>query len=336
MLKAALIGFGGITTSHRRGYYNLEKEGKVKLVAAYDINPNAFKTRVAINLGDTSDPVGESINFYTDLDEMLAKEEIDFVDICIPTYKHRELSEKLLRRGYHVLCEKPMALTSADCAEMIRASKESGKELMIGQCLRFFPAYEYMKEVVDSGRFGKVLGGLFMRLSPPPVWGWENWFMNPERSGGCITDLHIHDVDMIRYLFGEPEAVSCRATTSICVHDTVHTSLYYGGVPITAIGDWALHGVKFSASCHINFEKANITYNDSGLTIYPKDGGAPYVVELSRVSGYEGEISYFCDVIQGKIKNEKNSPESAAKTISLIEHMRASAGDNGKALNFEG
>ena len=132
MLKAALIGFGGISTTHRRGYCNLEKEGKVKLVAAYDINPNAFKTRVAINLGDVSDPVGESIHFYTDLDEMIAKEEIDFVDICIPTYKHRELSEKLLRRGYHVLCEKPMALTSADCAEMIRAAKESGKELMIG------------------------------------------------------------------------------------------------------------------------------------------------------------------------------------------------------------
>ena len=334
MLKAALIGFGGISTVHRQGYSNLENEGKVKLVAAYDINPDAFNTSVTINLGN-SDVQGENINFYSDLDRMLEKEEIDFIDICIPTYKHRELSELLLRRGYHVLCEKPMALNFADCAEMINAAKENGKELMIGQCLRFFHAFDYIKEAIDTEKFGKVLGGMFLRLSPPPVWGWENWFMNPDRSGGCITDLHIHDVDIIRYLFGEPDAVSCRTTTSISIHDTVHTAFYYGGVPITAIGDWTLDGIKFSHKSQINFEEATITFDDGGLNVYPKGGEAAYTVDLDNASGYEREISYFCDVVAGKIKNEKNPAESAAETINLVEHMRASANNQGEVITFK-
>ena len=335
MLKAALIGFGGITASHRKGYYNLEKESKVKLVAAYDINPESFVKRATINLGDSGEPMSEGLHFYTDLEEMLGKEEIDFVDICIPTYKHRELSEKLLRLGYHVLCEKPMSLTYADCAEMIRAAKESGRELMIGQCLRFYPSFDYIKAAIDDGRFGKVIGGLFTRLSPPPTWGWEKWFMNPERSGGCITDLHIHDIDVIRYLFGEPEEVSCRANTSVCLHDTVHTSLFYGNTPITAIGDWSLTGVPFSQRAQVNFEKATLISDGTSLTVYPKDGAKSYEIELEKVSGYQGEISFFCDVIEGRTKNTKNTATSAAETINLIEHMRKSAENCGETIKFE-
>ena len=265
---------------------------------------------------------------------MLDREKLDFVDICAPTFLHAELSKKVLGCGIHVLCEKPMALGFSDCEEMIRASKNAGKELMIGQCLRFYPAFDYIKAAVDDGRFGKVIGGFFSRLSAPPTWGWENWFMNPELSGGCITDLHIHDVDIIRYLFGEPEAVSCRASTSVSVNDTVHTSFFYGNTPITAIGDWSLVGFPFNASCRIDFEHATVTYGAT-LTVYPKNSAAPYDVELAAVSGYQGEIDYFCDVIEGKIKNDKNPASSAATTIRLIERMRESVNEGGKILSFD-
>ena len=335
MLKAAIIGFGGIAKSHRTGYANLKAQGKVELVCACDVDPEAFNRKITINIDSGCEDLDEHLNFYTDIDEMLDKEKVDFVDICAPTYLHAEISKKVLARGIHVLSEKPMSLDFASCEEMIAESEKSGKELMIGQCLRFYPAFDYIKAAIDDGRFGKVIGAFFSRISAPPIWGWKNWFMNPALSGGCITDLHIHDVDIIRYLFGEPEAVSCRASTSICVHDTVHTSFLYGTTPITAIGDWSLTGVQFSAECRIDFEGATVTYGAGGLVVYPKNGESTYTVDLPNVSGYQGEIDYFCDVVEGRIKNEKNPATSAATTIRLIERMRESANEGGKFLTFK-
>ena len=332
MLKAGLIGFGGIAKTHRKAFAALEKEGKATLVAACDIDPSAFTRKIKINIDDGAAELEEHINFYTELDEMLENEELDFLDICVPSFLHSRISAEMLRRGYHVMCEKPMALTYDDCTEMLRAAEESGKELMIGQCLRFYPAFDYLKAAIDDGRFGKVIGGFFERLSAPPVWGWENWFMSPERSGGCITDLHIHDVDIIRYLFGEPDAVSCHASTSICAYDTVHTSFFYGGTPITAVGDWTLSGMKFTANCRVNFERATVTYDKSIMTVYPKDGSEHYTVPLASISGHQGELSFFCDVILGKIRNVKNPASSAACTIRLVEHMRRSAEAAGETV----
>ena len=334
MLKAGLVGFGGIAKAHRKAFAKLEERGRAQLVCACDVDPEAFNKKIAINIDAEAVEFEEHINFYTDLDEMLAKEEIDFVDVCVPSFLHSKITSYILRRGYHVMSEKPMALHYADCEEMIRAANESGKELMIGQCLRFYPAFDYVKDLIDTNKFGKVTGGFFSRLSSPPIWGWENWFMDPERSGGCITDLHIHDVDIIRYLFGEPEAVSCHASTTICKHDTVHTAFYYGNTPITAIGDWTLTGIPFQAACRINFEQATVTYVGSTLTVYPKDGSESYEVPLEKISGQDGELTYFCDVIEGKIQNTKNPATSAAYTVLLVEHMRKSADENGSIVPF--
>ena len=79
MLRAALIGLGGITGSHRRGYANLEEKGIAKLVCACDINPAAIEKKLSINIDNGATPWEEKFNFYTDLEEMLAKEEFDFV-----------------------------------------------------------------------------------------------------------------------------------------------------------------------------------------------------------------------------------------------------------------
>ena len=334
MLKAGLIGFGGIAKAHRKAFLKLEELGIAELVCAYDVEPTAFNKKIDINIDSDAVGTGEHINFYNDLDEMLAKEEIDFLDICIPSFLHSKMSADMLRRGYHVMCEKPMALNYADCEEMILAAQESGKELMIGQCLRFYPVFDYIKAAIDENRFGKVIGGFFSRLSTPPSWGWENWFMDPTRSGGCITDLHVHDVDIIRYLFGEPEAISCRASSSICVHDTVHTSFMYGNTPITAIGDWTLTGVPFHADARVDFEKATLLINGTKLTVYPKDGTEAYEVPLEKISGQHAELAYFCEVIEGKRQNLKNPAISAARTIKLVEHMRRSADNGGQVIPF--
>jgi len=334
MLKAAIIGFGSISRSHRKEYLKLEQLGKVKLVCAYDVDPDAFSRVVKNNLENPSKALPEKIRYYTDLDEMLEKEEIDFVDICVPSYWHSEMSVKLLKRGYHVLCEKPMALHYSDCLAMIEAAKEADKELMIGQCLRFYPAFDEIKRIIDQERFGALQGAFFSRLNPLPTWGWKNWFADPALSGGGVTDFHVHDIDILRYLLGEPDAVSSRGTSSFSLYDALHTSLFYGKIPVTVISDWTHMGIPFSAGCYFNFEKATVVFDSSSLTVAHKKTGEREEIPLEQKSGYFGEISYFCDVIEGKIQNTKNPASSAALSIRLIETIKKSADANGEVLEY--
>ena len=334
MLRAGLIGFGGISKSHRKGYVRLEEMGKACLVCACDADPAAFERRRVINIDGNAKFKEPHLHFYTDIEEMLKKEELDFLDICTPTYTHADITCEMLRRGYHVLCEKPMALSFADCEKMVQAKEKSGRELMIGQCLRFEPAYQYLKEAIDDARFGKVLSAFFSRLSPPPTWGFENWFMDESRSGGCITDLHIHDIDMARYLFGDPSAVSCRASGHTRPHDIAHTSLLYDDMPVTVVGDWSLVGKKFAAGYQVNFAQATVICDSNGVTVYPKDGSPSYQPELEGPDGYTGEISYFCDVIEGRVENTRNPATSAAKTVRLIEALRESSDVGGVTVPF--
>ncbi len=332
MLKAALIGFGGIARTHLEGYRKLEEKGIARLAAAYDIRKEAFEKEVEINLGGDGASKAD-FHRYTDLEEMLRKETVDFVDICVPSYLHREYATRMLERGYNVLCEKPMALNSEDCEAMLTAEKKSGKHFMIAQCLRFFPEYEFLKECIDDNRYGKVLGAFFNRVSAQPLWGFENWYTDYARCGGAVTDIHIHDVDIVRYLFGEPAAVSCHATDCKTRYDIVQTSFQYGGTPISANGCWTAGKIKFAASYKVDFERASVLFEQGSVTVYPEEG-EPFRVAPGEFNGYAGEIAYFCDVICGKTENLKNPAVSAARTIRLVETMKESADHNGAMIPF--
>jgi predicted dehydrogenase len=108
MLRVALIGFGGIAqSSHLPAYRNLQERGKVKLVAACDIDPKRFSTKMEINIGSAEDEEQMDFNKYSNWEEMLAQEEVDMVDICLPTFLHAEIAIELLNRGYNVLCSSP-------------------------------------------------------------------------------------------------------------------------------------------------------------------------------------------------------------------------------------
>ena len=329
MLNVAILGYGGIARAHQGGYKLLEEAGKARLVAVCDIREEAFGQEIQINLKSENSGSANAFHCYTDLEEMLNKEQLDFIDICVPSYLHREYSVKFLEKGYNVLCEKPMALNSEDCEAMLAAEKKSGKKFMIAQVLRFFKEYEYLKKCIENEIFGKPLAAHFKRVSNYPFWGWENWFMDYDKSGGCITDLHIHDVDVVRYLFGEPKAVSCQAVDTCTRYDLVQTVFKYDDVIVSANGSWSSKKTPFSAGYRVDFEKATLIYESGKVTVYPNDDTAPYSPELGDWNGYTNEIAYFCDVVNGTVENTRNPSSSAANTIRLIELMKQSADESG-------
>jgi len=334
MINVAMIGFGGIAQAHKNAHLKFEAEGRERLVAICDITPEQFKKRIKINIDTGEETLGGNFKTYTDLEEMLGNEKIDLIDICIPSYLHADMAVDMLSRGYDVLSEKPMALNSADCARILEAKNKSGKRLMIGQCLRFYGEYEYLKKIIDDKTYGEVKSVLMQRLSATPKWSWHNWYQDFTKSGGVICDMQIHDLDMVRYLFGEPEYVEAHASTKNVKYDMAQIFLGYD-FPVLSVGDWTLNGTKFTHMYRVGFENATVIMDNGKIMVYPNDYSAGYEPEWKRIGGIEGEIDYYLDLIENNKENEKNPPESAAETIRLVEAAYESADNGGIRIPFK-
>ena len=139
---------------------------------------------------------------------------LDAVVIVTPDQIHREMTVAFLRAGKAVLCEKPMALTLEDCEEMMRAEREMGGKLMIGQVCRFTPAFILAKQIIDSGRIGELV---FVESEYAHNYnnarGYNDWRVVPERhgvvGGGC------HAIDLLRWIAGDPTEVYAHANHKI-------------------------------------------------------------------------------------------------------------------------
>lgn len=333
-VKVALVGFGGIARTHNKSYAQLAAEGfPVKLVAVCDKDAARFKKAENFNLGKDTTPITEDAEIYTDIDEMIAKADFDMADICLPSFLHKEVACKMLAAGKHVLSEKPMALSSAQCEEMLRTRDETGRKLMIAQCLRFDPKYLFLKECIDTGRFGSLKNLFMERLSSYPKWGADKWFESTEKCGGCILDTHIHDIDMARFLLGEPELVSSIAYDDISRWQVVNTRLYYKDLTVIANGSWdEAYTIPFHMGFRARFEKASVVLDGSELKVFPNDG-TPYTPDISGANCYTEEIRFFANLIMDEnMKNTCNPAESAYHSVKLVEALRRSVALGGERV----
>ncbi|GKU76099.1 Gfo/Idh/MocA family protein [Paenibacillus sp. L3-i20] len=331
MLKVGLIGFGFMGRMHFDSYIRLMSEGvEVKLTAICDLRIKELKDGSAWGNIATEHEIYDlsPYQLYDDITTMLDNEEFDIVDITLPTPLHAELAISLLQKGIHVLCEKPMARTSDEAWRMVEAAKHSSAKLMIGQCLRFWPVYEYLKECVSDGRYGAVTSGHFFRGGHPP----EGWFLDGEQSGGCMLDMHIHDTDIINWLFGMPEAVSTIASNVIpgSGYDIVSTNyIYPDGKVLSASADWTLQGDNgLTMMFRVNFEGGNLVFDYNRLKVYP-NAARGFFATLSRDKGYYREIQYFIEAASSGEEILICPPESSAQSLEIIEAEGRSAANRG-------
>ena len=332
-INIAMFGFGGIARSHYAAYTALMEKGvPIRIVAVCDANAAQFQTQIAINNAAFEVALGDDVHLYTQADDLIANEAFDAADICLPTHLHKEITLKLLRAGKHVLCEKPMALCSADCEEMAKTAKQVGKQLLIGHCLRFSPAYRYLKELIDRQTYGKLLDLHLHRASMSPSWSAGNWLQDRQKSGGCILDTHIHDIDIANYFFGMPQAVSSLECDAPPYWQTVSTRLFYPHLTVTADGSWHdMPNTKFTAGCKARVERANVIMELYDLTVSP-DGGTPFTPSISTASPIDEEVACFVErLLSGQYHNE-HTPNDFCNSVKIIERMRESARSNGEKL----
>ena len=322
MVKIAVVGLGFMGKMHLSIYGQFDD---VEVTALCDAHEEALKlggpaSETNIAVGDSSADVSGARR-YTDFSRMLADGGFDFVDLCLPTHLHREYTVAALQAGYHVFCEKPMALTAEEGSDMIRASKKSGKLLTVGQCLRFWPMYVKLKEVIDSKQYGRVISGEFTRYSSTPLWSRDSWILDGSVSGNAALDMHIHDVDMIVHLFGRPRGVCAQGVKTMAEGFSHITTVYdYPDVAVNSVGNWVCSsGFGLAMRAFIVLEQAVVELDSTKqpmLTIIP-DGGERIVPELDEKDGYYHELRSFADNVKTGSSPSVVTPESALESLEV-------------------
>lgn len=188
-LKVAIVGNGNIFNNAHVKTWKYIKD--VEITATCDIIPNRAE-RASKVLGASK--------YFTIMDDLLSDDDIDIIDLCIPTYEHANLSIAALKAGKHVICEKPMARTLKDAKEMINVSNKNGSELYIGHTRRFDKRWKTIFENLNSGKIGKPVHLHRSERSwlPFPA---DSWYWDSDKSGGVLLDMGVHCVDIAKWFF---------------------------------------------------------------------------------------------------------------------------------------
>jgi len=335
MINVAIIGVGGIAGGHIAAYHEL---GNANLAALCDVIPERAQGKgrtITTNLGAGEQQPLVVKKSYTDYRDVLADAEIDMVDICLPSDLHAPVAIAALEAGKHVLCEKPMALNVEDCDRMIAAAQANNRLLMVAQVIRFWPEYLVLKDLVDSGKYGKLHAATFRRISSVPRWTSDGWMTDPKRGGGCTLDLHVHDADFINYLLGLPREVYARGVEEEYGMGSIMVEYRYDDEKVIfAEGAWLpAPEVPFRMPFVAYLERAVVDFEGGPLKIYPSEG-EPYTPELSPIGPMTAEIKYFLECVEKGEQPEESSPWSTRETIRMIiaevESARA-----GRPINLE-
>lgn len=272
MIRAAIVGVGFMGWIHYLAYRRCESATLIGF-ASRDAEKRAGNwTGIQGNFG----PPGEQIDVsgmtpYETLEDVLADERVDLVDLCTPPHLHVEQVLKCFEAGKHVLCEKPLALSGDDALTLVEASKRAGKQLLVGHVLPFMAEFKYLANAAADGRFGKLWGVHILRTIGPVDWNPD--FYNPTRVGGPLIDLHVHDTHLIRLLFGMPRSVLARGKMHHDVpqyFETIYGFMDDDLVVAASGGVINQHGRPFTHGFEAHFEKATVQFQFAGFDDGPE------------------------------------------------------------------
>lgn len=196
-LKLGLIGAGGIG---RHLAWQLRPLSEARLAGVYDVDATLAQ-RAAEELETTA---------HESLDALL-----DAVDACIlatPPHTHYALGLQALQRGKHLFCEKPLALTVADCDALLHAAQQAGVRLMAGQVLRLFPLFWQSRQWLQEGVIGAPIAVNLQRRGYEINLFREGWRADPKCSGGVLLEMNVHELDYLRWLLGEFTVVAAQGS----------------------------------------------------------------------------------------------------------------------------
>ncbi len=335
MVNVGVIGLGVMGTTHLDAYASV---ADARVVAVADRDPAKLrgeKTAGGVIQGQAQGGFDLSkVKQYAQGIDLIHDPAVDLVDICLATPLHAEYAIHALKAGKHVLIEKPLARTSEEASRIIETAETSKGMAMCAMCMRFWPAWVWLKQAVDSGRYGTVRSAVFRRVGSHPG---GPFYSSGELSGGAILDLHLHDTDFIQHLFGIPQAVTSNGYKKITDHiDHVTTFYHYPDGPhVVAEGGWAMaDSFGFRMTYCVNFQNATAEFdisNDESLTLY-EPGKEPHTVGIETGMGYVPQLAYFIQCIQTGKPPTRITLKDAAQSLLIVE-AEARSVESGQTQN---
>ena len=343
MFGIGIIGCGKIAQVRHIPEYAEHKDAK--LLGFYDINQERAAA-LAKQYGGTA---------YATVEELLANPEIDAVSVCAANFAHAELTIAALNAGKHVLCEKPMAITLAECEAMVEAAKANGKYLMIGHNQRLAKAHAMARKLIVDGLIGDIVtfrttfghGG-------PETWsvdpGLNTWFFDKTRAAmGAMADLGIHKTDLIQFLTGQQVIrTTARVTTldkkdangnlisvddnAICIYEMS------GGAFGTMTASWTYYGAEDNSTVLYGTKGIMRIYDDPAISIKVilADGGKiSYDVEAIQTNDNQTK-SGVIDLWMESLVNDKAPEISGESALAAMRAVFASieSSETGKAVDI--
>lgn len=332
MVKVAIIGAGRMGKIHFDAYKSIEG---VKVTCAADVDVEGARARF-------NDP---DVVFYESQEELLSKEKVDIVDVCTPTYMHADHVLYSLNKGFHTLCEKPVALRVEDAQKMADAAKRNNVFFMVAQVIRFWPEYEYLKKVYDEKSLGALNQVVFQRTGEMTKTVWQDWMRDINKSGMAPIDLHVHDVDFILHLLGKPKSVvsqlSQKGTT---ISSILSLYEYEDNMIVSAEGTWYDPAFPFSMAYRASFDEGVLEYRANKLMLYKKDGSSEQIqleavkenanLNVGSVNGYLYELMYFSDCVKNNTPPERITPQEPVTSLYMVMRELESA-KTGKRMTID-
>lgn len=324
-VRVGIAGLGKIGERHLNAYFGLRD---VEVKGYYDSDDTLINKYSKLN----------KVTPFTDINSLVENDEIDAIDVCLPTAEHHEVILKALHNNKHVFCEKPLTHKLEYAEEIKRKSDEVGRTLMVGYLYRFHPSFELLGDVLRKGVIGKPYYAIF-RIGGRG--GHKTWKHQLDKGGGAAFDMLTHMLDLALYYFGEPlkstllfsdiilkerfidgEKVQVSAEDCILVHlETgagVQAFLQADLVTPSFMNSVEVHGENGSFFGSIISRFPTIVYCKEPRDVYDRGEN---VFNFPPTNLIEKELRYFIDCISNS-DSHRSSLEDSIKTLRIIEQVR--------------
>jgi predicted dehydrogenase len=323
----AAVGLGTISDIFMRACANSQT---AKITALVTGHPDTKGLKYAAMYGIPK----TSIYTYETLDRIRDNQDVDAIYVGLPNSMHCEYTVRGAQAGKHVLCEKPMAISSAECRQMIDACHKSSVRLMIGYRVHYEPTWMQAIQIIKSGQIGRLesfQGGFFGQM---PAGAWR--LSKKLGGGGALMDLGIYPLNAIRHITGE-EPADFKATLSTLDHDgrfteveqSLEWSMKFPSGILASCG--CSYGQRGPSFLNINGEKgylvAEPAFNYDAVHFHGEVGGKPFEALSSGKHPFQFaiEAEHFADCIRNN-KEPESPGEEGLKDMLAIEAIYSAAG----------
>lgn len=337
-MRIGVVGLGFMGATHLQAWQSVANAQLAAVASSDAAKLSGDLSSIAGNL----DMAGERFELgdasrYTTAAELIADPTIDAVDLCTPSFLHADQTVAALEGGKHVFVEKPMALSAAECHRMLDAAIESGKVLMVGHVLRFWPDYTAALEIIRSGAIGSLRSAFLRRKCGAP--GWSPWLRDKYKSGGAVLDLLVHDFDFCRQLVGMPQSIQATGVEMPSRGvDLIEARLNYGPKSPQVIVSGGWHhpdSYPFSMEFTLVCEEGTLDFRsgDHRLTLHRVNGESE-ILPVPEGDAFESELAAFVSACESGNTPDLCDPIQSSESTAIARAADVSRGRNGEEITL--